>query len=146
MSSVSSPYLYSRRFDREGHSHLFTLDARYADIGVAQTSVEFPVVLGGVGLQGSGYDVGSKFSRGGIMQPCHSGLFGSDCVQHGGRTGKTHRDHLKCCCSDASIASITSALIEERLEHELETNRINNGEERCHERVHFWRKKAYLFT
>ena len=27
-----SPHLYIRRFDREGHSHFFTLDARYAHI------------------------------------------------------------------------------------------------------------------
>ena len=42
MSSVFSPHLYIRRFDREGHSHLFTLDARYADFFVAQTSLESP--------------------------------------------------------------------------------------------------------
>ena len=47
MSYVFSPHLYIRRFDREGHSHLFTLDARYADIFVAQTSVESPAGLGG---------------------------------------------------------------------------------------------------
>ena len=40
----------------------FTLDALYADIDVVQTSVESR----GVGLQGAGYDVRSKFARGGI--------------------------------------------------------------------------------
>ena len=35
------------RFDREGHSHLFILDARYVDIVVAQTSVESTAGLGG---------------------------------------------------------------------------------------------------
>ena len=30
------------------------------------------------------------------------GLFWFDRRQHGGKTGKTHHDHLKCCCSDAS--------------------------------------------
>ena len=35
------------RFDREGHSHLFILNARYVDIVVAQTSVESTAGLGG---------------------------------------------------------------------------------------------------
>ena len=51
------------RFDREGHSHVFTLDARYVEIGVTQTAVEYLAGLGGVGLQ-----------RGGIChypRPCH---------------------------------------------------------------------------
>ena len=39
-------------FDREGHSHLFTLDARYADIGVAQTSLESTEGLGGRACKG----------------------------------------------------------------------------------------------
>ena len=34
-------------FDREDHSHFFTLDARYADIGVTQAAVESPAGLGG---------------------------------------------------------------------------------------------------
>ena len=52
MSSDFSPHLYIRRFDREGHSHLFTLDARYADIGVAQTSLESTEGLGGQAFKG----------------------------------------------------------------------------------------------
>ena len=39
MHSVFSRHLYRRTFDREGHSHLFTLHARNAGIGVAQKSV-----------------------------------------------------------------------------------------------------------
>ena len=50
----------------------------------------------GVGFQGMGYDVGSKFARGGTS------LFWFDHRQHAGRTDQTHRDHLKCCCNDAS--------------------------------------------
>ena len=39
--------MWIRRFDPEGHSHLFTLDGRYADIFGAQSSVESPAGLGG---------------------------------------------------------------------------------------------------
>ena len=66
MTSVFSPHLCIRRFDRDGHSHLFTLDARYADIGVAQAAVESPAGLVGWACKGAGYDVGSRLARGGI--------------------------------------------------------------------------------
>ena len=38
----------------------------YADIDVIQTSVESTGGLWGLGMQGPGYDEGSKFARGGI--------------------------------------------------------------------------------
>ena len=42
----------------------------------------------------------------------------------------THRDHRKCGCSDASCIAVASVSIDERLEHELQTNRRNYEEER----------------
>ena len=66
MAAVFSPRMCIRRFYREGHSHLFTLDARYADIGVAQAAVDSLAGLGGRACKGTGYDVGWRFARGGI--------------------------------------------------------------------------------
>ena len=79
--SVFSPHLWIRRLDREGHSHLFTFDARYADISVAQSSVD-PGWLRGAGLQGRRVLV----------------CFGLTTDS----TEAERADHLKCCCSHAS--------------------------------------------
>ena len=38
-------------------SHLFTLDARSAEISVVQAAVDSPDVLGGRACKGAGYDV-----------------------------------------------------------------------------------------
>ena len=73
-----------------------------------------------------------------------AGLVWSDLRQHGGRMGRTHCDHHKSCCSDASysVASTASASIDERLEHALQTNRRNDKEERRCERL---RSQASFF-
>ena len=54
MSSDFSLHLCIWRFDREGHSHLFTLDARYVAIDVTQAAVESLAGSGGAGLQEAG--------------------------------------------------------------------------------------------
>ena len=50
-------------------------------------------------------------------------------------TCRTHRDHLKCCCNDASYIPLhqQNRSINERLEHELETHIRNDEEERRRE-------------
>ena len=72
-------------------------------------------------MQGAGYDVGSRFARGGFKcGRCHCSLSRFDHRQNGGRAGRTHRDYLKC------FSTKSEASINERLEHELETNRRND--------------------
>ena len=71
MSSVFSQHLYIRRCHCEDYSHLFTLDARYADIGVDMQTLVSDISrinrgFRGSGIQGAGYDVGSRFASGRI--------------------------------------------------------------------------------
>ena len=124
-----------RRFDREGHSHLFTLDARYADIGVAQSSVEIPSGLGGRAYKGRDVD-----------GPCHYGLTAD--------STEAERPELITIILNVAAAmhhifrcihNIGSASICERLEHELGTNRRNNEEERRRKRLRYRRKRASYF-
>ena len=44
------------------------------------------------------------------------------------------------------VAFITSASIDERLEHELEINSRNNEKERRRKRPRYWRKRASVFA
>ena len=89
-----------RRICKSGHLTLRVIHTHsywYADIQAVPTSVE-SMGFRGVGLQGAGYDVGSKFAGGGISAAAFS-LFWFD-RQHRDRMGRTYRDHLECCCSD----------------------------------------------
>ena len=52
MFSAFLPHLYIRRLDPEGDSHVFTLDALYADIDFIVTSVESTGGLGGWASRG----------------------------------------------------------------------------------------------
>ena len=90
-------------------------------------------------MQGAGYDVGSRFARGGIRTAAVTVCFDLTADS----TGRTHRDHHKCCCIDASYITLhpqQSASINERLEHELETNGRNDEQERRCEGLRYRRK------
>ena len=78
---------------------LFPLDARYADIGVAQTSLES--TAGGLARGGiwRRVEVHKRRDKDG---PRHSGVFWSDCRQQGRQNGQNSSRSFKCCCSDAS--------------------------------------------
>ena len=85
-----------------------------------------------------GYDVGSKFARGG------SSAAAATLVGFGLTTDSmeaTHCDHLKCCCNDASYIPFHP---QQRLVHELETNGRNDKEERHSELLLYQGKKAFL--
>ena len=56
----------------------------------------------------------------------------------------THRDHRKCGCSDASCIAVASVSIDERLEHELQTNRRNDKVEKRRERLRHRRKSVFF--
>ena len=74
-----------------------------ADMDVVQTSVKSTGGLGGWACKGRGYDVGSRFAGGGIRTATVTQVsFGLAADSNRGRTGRTHRNHPKCCGNDAS--------------------------------------------
>ena len=75
-------------------------------------------------MQGAGYAVGSRFARGGIRTAAVTQV----CV---GLTADVYYYYIIY-----SVASTTSASINDRSEHELKTNRRNDEQERRLERLH----------
>jgi hypothetical protein len=97
-------------------------------------------------LQGTGYDVGSKFARGGISLAAVSVVRLT--------VDKMEAEWAELIAIILNVAKMMQHIfrcinksetsIDERLKHELETNRRNNEEERGHERMLYRKKRAYF--
>ena len=82
-------------------------------------------------MQRAGYDVGSKFARGGISVATVAVVCFDLTI-----------DKIDCIFIYSASSTKSEASIEERLEHESETNRRNDEEERRRERLPYLRKRA----